>query len=50
MNDEREVIATALEAAAIDWTAHQRANMGRGTVQQISVWLRERAASIREAK
>jgi hypothetical protein len=45
--DANEAVAEALELAATDWTAHQREHMGKGTVQQISVWLRKRAESTR---
>jgi hypothetical protein len=41
------IAAQTLNEAATDWTEHQRANMGKGTVQQISTWLRDRAASHR---
>jgi hypothetical protein len=45
--DTKESVAAALESAATDWTAHQREHMGKGTVQQIAVWLRKRAESTR---
>lgn len=48
--NEREVIATALEDAATDWTKHQRENMGKGAVEQISAWLRARANNVRNCE
>lgn len=39
-------IAEALREAAKDWTAHQREHMGKGTVQQIAVWLNKRADAL----
>lgn len=41
----RAVADRTLEDAASDWPKHQWANMGKGTVQQIAVWLRERKTS-----
>lgn len=43
-----ELQAVALEEAASVWPRHQATHMGKGTVKQISVWLRERATKIRE--
>lgn len=37
------VAAKVLGDAATAWTAHQKAHMGKGTVQQIAPWLLERA-------
>ena len=41
------LMAQALEEAAAEWPNHQAAHMGKGTVQQISVWLSVRAAIMR---